>query len=252
MQHEISDGLPVDCQSKAACWDRAGFEITHEVGSVQNSPGEWYVAVEHLPALEEADQVEQQLKRSNEDAVAGARARLLSAVKAGDAPVVLQLISKEGDLALCHDALRFACHRGSTSVVRELLGIGVSMNCICPKTQLTPIHLAAAAGHATVCEMLLDAQADVEHVVGGKNVLALLRHSGHADIEEAVIRHLATNAQGGEDKDGSYASFRNYVLPRGAPYLETALKHTFNVEKDDKKDKVEQASGDDPLSLYEC
>merc|ERR1719210_1852713 len=82
------------------------------------------------------------------------------AARQDDAPAMLQLVADGADLTDVSEALRLAAYRGSASVVRELVAVGLSVNVGDPHTGFAPLQLAAATGHLAVCELLLDALAD--------------------------------------------------------------------------------------------
>lgn len=155
------------------------------------------------------------------------RRAFVDAVRRDDAPSVLQLVAegaKEEDMS---EALRLACHSGSLAVVRELVGLGLSVNESCLQTGVTPIHLAAAGGHHTVCEVLLDAMADVHRVVRNITAQTLARKSGHVEVDEMITNHIAALVaeEGcGQGPDASAASNRRaHVLPRVSPFLSEAV-----------------------------
>merc|ERR1711920_1053584 len=153
------------------------------------------------------------------------RKRLLSAVKHDDAPAVLQLVADGANTLDMGEGLRLAAHRGSASVVRELVAVGLCVNDGCLHTGFTPIQLAAASGHIVVCELLLDALADVHRPVGGATALSLARKMGNVEVEEVIERHVAAlllQDQGdGADEAAQYR--RAHVLPRVSPVLSEAV-----------------------------
>eukprot|EP00448_Togula_jolla_P003362 CAMPEP_0170607762 /NCGR_PEP_ID=MMETSP0224-20130122/21224_1 /TAXON_ID=285029 /ORGANISM="Togula jolla, Strain CCCM 725" /LENGTH=304 /DNA_ID=CAMNT_0010932943 /DNA_START=162 /DNA_END=1075 /DNA_ORIENTATION=+ len=120
------------------------------------------------------------------------RRQLLHAVRQDDAPSVLQYIADGAMVPEMAEALRLAAHRGCDSVVRELVAVGLSANGACPNSGLTPLQCAAAGGHLTVCELLLEAQADAETESNtGMTALKLARKIGSAEVEELLERHTA-------------------------------------------------------------
>merc|ERR1719174_1822156 len=124
-----------------------------------------------------------------------------------------------------NEALRLASQRGSSSVVRELVSVGLSVNESCPQSGFTPLQLAAASGQLNVCELLLDALADVHKSVSGNSALNLAHKMGNVEVEEILERHMASlvlEQEGGED-DQSQWSRRAHVLPRVSPVLSEAV-----------------------------
>jgi len=152
------------------------------------------------------------------------RRRLLSSVRHDDAPGVLQHVADGADVVDMGEALRLAAHRGSASVVRELVAVGLSVNEGCPHTGFTPLQLAAAAGHVVVCELLLDALADVHRPVGSATALSLARKMGNVEVEEAIEKHVESLvSQEGEGAADAAAMRRAHVLPRVSPALSQAV-----------------------------
>merc|ERR1711920_872022 len=123
------------------------------------------------------------------------------------------------------EGLRLAAHRGSASVVRELVAVGLCVNDGCPHTGFTALQLAASSGHIVVCELLLDALADVHRPIGGATALSLARKMGNVEVEEVIERHVASlllQDQGdGADEAAQYR--RAHVLPRVSPVLSQAV-----------------------------
>lgn len=157
-------------------------------------------------------------------AVLDARRHLLAAVRQDDAPKVLTFVAQGLDIGLLSEAMHLAAQRGSAAVVRELVAVGLSVNDLCPSTGFTPLQLGAVAGHLVVCELLLDAQADVHRPVGGSTALMLARKMGNAEIEEVIERHVASMVltdQGDSDEAAHYR--RAHVLPRVSPVLSEAV-----------------------------
>lgn len=154
------------------------------------------------------------------------RMRLLIATRHDDAPGVLQYVADGADIADMGEALRLGAQRGSASVVRELVAVGLSVNDSCPQSGFTPLQLASASGQLSVCELLLDALADVHKSVAGTTALTLARKMGNIEVEEILERHisaLALEAEGGEAEDAAQWSRRAHVLPRVSPVLSEAV-----------------------------
>mmetsp|Transcript_121773 Transcript_121773/g.355831 ORF Transcript_121773/g.355831 Transcript_121773/m.355831 type:complete len:310 (-) Transcript_121773:91-1020(-) len=164
---------------------------------------------------------EKQGSPSKEDPL---RKQLLMTVRQDDAPGVLQYIADGADIVDMGEALRLAAHRGAASVVRELVAVGISVNEGCPHTGFTPLQLSAASGHVVVCELLLDALADVHRPVGGATALSLARKMGNAEVEEVIERHVASLLQqDGEGAEDGAQYRRAHVLPRVSPLLSEAV-----------------------------
>lgn len=174
------------------------------------------------------------------------RTQLLTATRHDDAPGVLQCVADGADISDMGESLRLAAQRGSASVVRELVAVGLTVNEDCPVSHYTPLHLAAANGHVTVVELLLDALADVHKSVQGATALNLARTMGNVEVEEVLERHVASlvmdNDDGGED--ASQWSRRAHVLPRVSPVLsEAVLQALPSVPQ--RLEKLPQASQKD-------
>lgn len=155
-----------------------------------------------------------------------ARRRLLRAACGDDAPTVLQLVAEGADLYLVGEALRLAAYRGSACVVRELVAVGLSVNDPCPYTGMTSLQLAAGSGHILVCELLLDAMADVQKsACRGQTAIELARRKGHVEVQEVIERHISALliAGKGEEQDEGGAYRRAHVLPRVSPVLSEAV-----------------------------
>mmetsp|Transcript_6308 Transcript_6308/g.15140 ORF Transcript_6308/g.15140 Transcript_6308/m.15140 type:complete len:264 (-) Transcript_6308:76-867(-) len=149
------------------------------------------------------------------------RRQLLAASRQDDAPGVLLHIADGADIADMGEALRVAAHRGCASVARELVAVGLSVNECCPHTGFSPLQLAAAGGHLAVCELLLDALADVNQSLGGATALTLAHKMGHLDVEQILERHAACL---GDNQDENR---RCHVLPRVSPTLSEAVLQAF-------------------------
>eukprot|EP00747_Dinoflagellata_sp_TGD_P090085 gnl/TRDRNA2_/TRDRNA2_164569_c0_seq1.p1 gnl/TRDRNA2_/TRDRNA2_164569_c0~~gnl/TRDRNA2_/TRDRNA2_164569_c0_seq1.p1 ORF type:complete len:302 (-),score=65.28 gnl/TRDRNA2_/TRDRNA2_164569_c0_seq1:88-993(-) len=161
------------------------------------------------------------------------RTQLLDAASCDNAPRVLQCIADGADITDMGEALRLAAHWGGVSVVRELVAVGISVNDRSPCTSLTPLQLAAANGHLPVCELLLDALADVNQSVkslSGSTPLALSRKMGHDEVEEALKRHAASLVSDGQEAtEGAELALaqRSRVLPRASPELSEAAQQVI-------------------------
>lgn len=154
------------------------------------------------------------------------RMQLLTATRQDDAPGVLQFVADGADIADMSEALRLGAQRGAASVVRELVAVGLSVNEGCPHSGFTPLQLASASGHITVCELLLDALADVHKSIGGTTALSLARKMGNVEVEEILERHVASlvmDQEGEGNEEAAQWSRRAHVLPRVSPVLSEAV-----------------------------
>lgn len=157
--------------------------------------------------------------------------KLIVAVRDDDAPKVLSCVANGVDQEDVSDALRVACHRGSLTVVRELLSLGISVNVGCRKRGLLPIHLATAAGHIGVCELLLDAAADVEAVnFTGESATSMSSRCGHEEIVQAIKRNVEFRLlrQEGEIAASQLRAIgpQFTLIPRAPQYLAEAILYS--------------------------
>jgi len=118
-------------------------------------------------------------------------------------------------------------------VVRELVAVGLSVNDGCRGTGYTPLHLSAAGGHVVVCELLLDALADVHKQVDGITALSLARKMGNVEVEEVIERHVATllMQDQGNAADEAAQYRRAHVLPRVSAMLSEAVLQAAPFEE---------------------
>jgi len=186
--------------------------------------------VQHQAAAEANPEIEEEVEvpakhTSVAKAERAARTQLLNAVKQDDAPRVLTFVADGTSFDVMGDALRLAAYRGSASVVRELVSVGLSVNVGDPHTGFAPLQLAAATGHLAVCELLLDALADVQRSVDGATSMILAKKMGHTDVEDLLERHMASLPL--EEQDGTGISNTNlqhsHVLPRVSQVLSQAM-----------------------------
>lgn len=187
-----------------------------------NAGGPCSTVEDERDAQEEAalEQVSRLAARGSDNSL---RMQLLTATRQDDAAAVLQYVADGADIADMAEALRLAAQRGSASVVRELIAVGLTVNDSCPHSGFTPLQLASASGHLTVCELLLDALADVHRSIAGATAITLAHKMGNTEVEEVLERHLASlvreEGEGGEDP----VSRRAHVLPRVSPVLSEAI-----------------------------
>jgi len=74
-----------------------------------------------------------------------------------------------------------------------------------------------------VCELLLDALADVHRPIGGKTALILARQNGNVEVEEVIERHVASLMLQDQGADDAAQYRRAHVLPRVSPVLSEAI-----------------------------
>lgn len=190
-------------------------------------------------------------KRGNDNPV---RARLLAATRQDDAPGVLQCVADGAEIADMSEALRLAAQRGAASVVRELVAVGLPVNDGDIQSGYTPLQLAAATGHTSVCELLLDALADVHKSVDGKTALSLARKLGNVEVEEILERHAASlvSENDPDRPEDSQWSRRAHVLPRVSPLLSEAVLQALpsfqaNTECPGKTSELQMSSPVPPV-----
>eukprot|EP00932_Pfiesteria_piscicida_P013530 SRR837773.25105.p2 GENE.SRR837773.25105~~SRR837773.25105.p2 ORF type:complete len:170 (-),score=54.94 SRR837773.25105:5-514(-) len=97
---------------------------------------------------------------------------------------------------------------------------------------MTSLQLAAGSGHILVCELLLDAMADVHGPLSrGATAIELARRKGHVEVQEVIERHVAALllAGKGEEQDEGGAYRRAHVLPRVSPVLSEAVLQAVPV-----------------------
>lgn len=171
------------------------------------------------------------------------RRSLLKAARQDDAPAMLQLVADGADLIDVSEALRLAAYRGSASVVRELVAVGLGVNDSCPDTGMSSLQLAAGSGHVLVCELLLDAMADPS--ARGPPAINLARKKGHVEVEEVIERHVAAMllAGRGEDADDGGQYKRAHVLPRVSPVLSEAVMQALPAVPERPSEEADVAAG---------
>eukprot|EP00930_Biecheleria_cincta_P028358 TRINITY_DN19791_c0_g2_i1.p1 TRINITY_DN19791_c0_g2~~TRINITY_DN19791_c0_g2_i1.p1 ORF type:complete len:330 (+),score=66.40 TRINITY_DN19791_c0_g2_i1:199-1188(+) len=172
-----------------------------------------------------------------------ARSRQLVAAACQDnAPFILELFAEGGvHMTEMHKALFLACGRGSCNVVRELVAIGLDVNCPGDASGMSPLHLAACRGHVGICEVLLDALADANCQIKGLSALDLARKLGQDGTAEALGKHLASS----RNPDGDSANMRAIVLPRVSALL------TKVVQKSDFADENSSIAKNESKSTME-
>lgn len=177
---------------------------------------------------------------------------LLIAVGKENAAAVLRQVAEGADMGTLGEALCLAARRGSTDVVRELVAVGMSVNVPSARSGLSPLQLAASGGHFTVCELLLDAMADVHDPSRGPSALAIARQMGHHEVEEVLERHSISMLLEGQ---GAFANLdmpmvrgHAHVLPRVSPLLSKAVLQIIPLTKGHEVDFPlnEQGLSDEP------
>jgi ankyrin repeat protein len=116
-------------------------------------------------------------------------------------------------------ALLAAAKQGHVDIVKLLAGAYASMHMRSPRDHVTPLHMAASLGHASIVEMLIAKGAEtsvrakfgitplIAAVIGGHaNVVAVLVASGvnidepippgDCNLEAHTALHIATQAEG--------------------------------------------------------
>merc|ERR1719408_562857 len=78
----------------------------------------------HLQEEAALEQVSRLAKTGSDNSL---RMRLLTATRQDDAAAVLQYVADGADIADMAEALRLAAQRGSASVVRELIAVGLTV-----------------------------------------------------------------------------------------------------------------------------
>eukprot|EP00747_Dinoflagellata_sp_TGD_P169890 gnl/TRDRNA2_/TRDRNA2_200021_c0_seq1.p1 gnl/TRDRNA2_/TRDRNA2_200021_c0~~gnl/TRDRNA2_/TRDRNA2_200021_c0_seq1.p1 ORF type:complete len:300 (+),score=53.39 gnl/TRDRNA2_/TRDRNA2_200021_c0_seq1:92-991(+) len=180
-----------------------------------------------LPAAGMADE-DVSVPRERDEEHSHVQACLLEAARTDDAPLALQCVADGATLSDMGEALRMASHCGGIDVVRELVAVGLCVNDQSPRSKLAPLQLAAANGHVGVCELLLDALADVEmSIMSGSTPAMISRRLGHSEIADLLDRH-ATHEEKRQSKSGideiSGPCRRARVLPRVSPAVSEAVK----------------------------
>merc|ERR1712151_1417014 len=125
------------------------------------------------------------------------------------------------------------------------VAVGLSVNEGCPHTGFTSLHLASAGGHIVVCELLLDALADVHQPIGGSTALSLARKMGNIEVEEVIERHVASLLQEqGEGADDAAQYRRAHVLPRVSPVLSEAVMQALPAPPEPGQEESTVLAGD--------
>lgn len=160
----------------------------------------------------------------------GALLKLISAVRDDDPPRVLQLFVDGMDMDDMQKALSLAAKHGSVNVTRELVGIGCSVKFVDVTYGVTPLHLAACGGHPDICDILLDALADVSAECNGNTALSYARRLGNVEVQEVIEKQIAHPPHCTTPREN--VNKRHLVLPRVSAILtEAVLLWDFSNEK---------------------
>ena len=133
-----------------------------------------------------------------------------NAAATGNATALKELMALHGPLLVRLDddpaeftSLHLASASGNVEAVRFLLAAPVQADpCAARKNNFTPLHAAAMQGHATICEILIGAGADVNVQTNPQGYAPLhsAAFAGHVD----AIRVLLANGA-----DRTLANYRN-------------------------------------------
>lgn len=162
---------------------------------------------------------------------------LVSAACGDNAALVLEVFSKETvQIAKMQQALSLACGHGSVNVVRELVSIGLDVNCSGDTSGMKPLHLAACGGHVAICEFLLDALADPTCQIEGRTAVDFARTLGHDDTVQAIEKHVGSLLKLAPNDAGPANKSSMPVLPRVSPIitqkiLKSKLTKVASIEK---------------------
>lgn len=157
--------------------------------------------------------------------------QLMMAVRDDDAPRVLQLFTEGVDMDDMRKALALAARHGSLNVVRELVSIGCSVKFVDSRYNATPLHLAACGGHPDICDIILDALADVNVEFNGLTALSYARRLGNIEVQEVIEKQIAL-APHLSTAPVEQVNRRHIVLPRVSAILtEAVLLWDFSNEK---------------------
>lgn len=172
--------------------------------------------------------------------------QLTAAVMEDNAPALIELFTDHTGVAEMHKALTLAAGCGSINVVRELVGMGLSVNGQDRDSGYAPLHIAASSGYTDICDILLDALADANCQVNGSTAVSLAQRMGQAEIKELIEKHLASLSISDaldHHAPGEAANKRNQVLPRiSAVLTEVVMRSDLN---DDGRSRMDWNDTDD-------
>merc|ERR1712060_200972 len=90
-----------------------------------------------------------------------------------------------------------------------------------------------------VCELLLDAMADVHRPIGGSTALSLARKMGNVEVEEVIERHVASLLSEHGDGANDAAQYRRaHVLPRVSPVLSEAVLQVLPAPAEEAQEHI--------------
>eukprot|EP00930_Biecheleria_cincta_P056463 TRINITY_DN4257_c0_g1_i4.p1 TRINITY_DN4257_c0_g1~~TRINITY_DN4257_c0_g1_i4.p1 ORF type:complete len:262 (+),score=57.98 TRINITY_DN4257_c0_g1_i4:36-821(+) len=173
----------------------------------------------------EETSVEEDLKRQQ------LHRQLTAAVMDDNAVALIELFSEQIAVSEMHKALALASGCGSINVVRELVGMGLSVNARDHVSGYSPLHMAACGGYIDICDILLDALADANCQLKGITPVCLAQKTGNTEIKELMEKHLAALAPEGHESGETAANKRNQVLPRiSAVLTEIVMKSDLHED----------------------
>lgn len=176
---------------------------------------------------------------------------LLEAIARDDGPAVLQHVADGADLRDMSEAIRYAAHEGLASVIRELAAIGLEVNAVCPRTGFSALQVATLGSHVMICELLLDAMADVHQRVGNERAttaLSLARSVGNPEVVEVIEQHIHRMHMSERDETDAASQTRLHVLPRVSLGLSQAvLEHSNNEAEAGRATRTEVGTPMSPL-----
>ena len=121
-------------------------------------------------------------------------AGLLEAVRTGDAASVAALLDGGADVNEAGPdgttALHWAVYRSDVAIAERLISLGAAVDAA-NRYGVRPLTIAAAAGHAGLVELLLDADADPALPAAGEPPILSAARTGSLDTVRLLVRHGA-------------------------------------------------------------